>query len=81
MYEQIIQVENISFFFHEEWGFVLILIYLSGVVSEWGFCLIGFGLSGVLPSAVLPHLCYIVYTIWQCLCKCVMNHLVRGLLY
>ena len=23
--------------FHEEWGFVLILIYLSGVVSEWGF--------------------------------------------
>ena len=50
-------------------------------MSEWGFCVIGFGLSGVLPSAVLPHLCYIVYTIWQCLCKCVMNHLVRGLLY
>ena len=24
-------------FFHDEWGFVLILIYLSGVVSEWGF--------------------------------------------
>ena len=54
MYEQIIQIENISVFFHEEWGFVLILFYLSGVVSEWGFCLIGFGLSGVLPSAVLP---------------------------
>ena len=28
---------NILFFFHEEWGFVLILIYLSGVGSEWGF--------------------------------------------
>ena len=24
-------------FFHEEWGFVLILIYLSGVVSDLGF--------------------------------------------
>ena len=23
--------------YYEEWGFVLILIYLSGVVSEWGF--------------------------------------------
>ena len=26
-------------------------------------------------------ICYMVYTTWQCLCKCVMYHLVRGLLY
>ena len=34
-------------FFHEEWGFVLILIYLSGVLpdgvwSEWGYAQWGF---------------------------------------
>ena len=28
-----------------------------------------------------PKICYMVYAIWQCLCKCVMYHLVRGLLY
>ena len=29
--------QNKYFVCYEEWGFVLILIYLSGVVSEWGF--------------------------------------------
>ena len=36
-----LHIINILFFFHEEWGFVLILIYVSGVVSEWGFARCG----------------------------------------
>ena len=36
LYQLKLHIINILYF-HEEWGSIFILIYLSGVVSEWAF--------------------------------------------